>query len=106
MKLLRIALIAAASAATLVTATGCSMARNDSSVGDVVDDSWITTKIKSKFAENTTVSAMALGVQTVQGVVQLSGFAKSSEEKMLAETLARDTKGVKSVRNDVIVRAG
>ena len=106
MKLLRIALIAAASAATLVTATGCSMARNDSSIGDVVDDSWITTKIKSKFAENTTVSAMALNVQTVKGVVQLSGFAKSAEEKMLAETLARDTKGVKSVRNDVIVRAG
>ena len=104
MKLLRIALIAAASAATRVTATGCSMTRNDATVGDVVDDSWITTKIKAKFAENTTVSAMALNVQTVKGVVQLSGFAKSAEEKMMAETLARDTKGVASVRNDIIVR--
>ncbi len=104
MKILRIALIAAASAATLLTATGCSMSRNNATVGDVVDDTWITTKIKSKFAENTTVSAMALSVQTVKGVVQLSGFAKSAAEKMMAETLARDTKGVTSVRNDIIVR--
>ena len=104
MKMLRIALIAAASAATLVTTAGCSMTRNDASVGDVVDDSWITTKIKAKFAENRTVSALALNVETVKGVVQLSGFAKSAEEKAMAEALARETKGVASVRNDIIVR--
>jgi hyperosmotically inducible periplasmic protein len=37
--------------------------------------------------------------------VQLSGFAKSSDEKAQAERLARATSGVTSVRNDIIVRA-
>lgn len=104
MKLLRIALIAAASAATLVTTAGCSMARHDATVGDVIDDSTITTKIKAKYAGDPAVSAMALNVETLKGVVQLSGFAKNAEEKAMAERLARDTKGVVDVRNNIVVR--
>jgi osmotically-inducible protein OsmY len=61
--------------------------------------------VKTKFAEDTTVSAMAIGVETMKGVVQLSGFAKSSDERSMAERLARAVPGVQSVKNDIVVRS-
>jgi len=50
------------------------------------------------------VDAGAIKVQTLNGTVQLSGFAKSNTEKAQAEVLARNTKGVRQVKNDLIVR--
>jgi hyperosmotically inducible periplasmic protein len=98
-------LVAAVSAAALLTATGCAVTRGQESVGAFVDDTALTTRVKAKFAEDKTVSAMAISVETLKGVVQLSGFAKSAEEKSMAERLARSTSGVVSVRNDIIVRS-
>ena len=100
----RLAIAAMVAATTLVTATGCAVERHQETVGAYVDDSAVTTKVKAKFAEDPTVSAMAIKVDTMKGVVQLSGFAKSGEERMMAERLARDTNGVAGVRNDIIVR--
>jgi hyperosmotically inducible protein len=87
----------------LLAGTGCTVMRDQQSVGTYVDDSVLTTRVKAKFAENPTVSALALSVETFKGVVQLTGVAKSNEEKMLAEKLARDTSGVTGVRNDIRV---
>jgi hyperosmotically inducible periplasmic protein len=98
-------LIAAMSAAALLAGTGCAVVRDQESVGAYVDDAALTTRVKGKFAEDKTVSAMAISVETLKGVVQLSGFAKSAEEKAMAERLARNTSGVTSVRNDIIVRS-
>jgi hyperosmotically inducible periplasmic protein len=98
-------LVAAVSAVALLGAAGCAVTRDQQSVGSYVDDSVLTTRVKAKFAEDNTVSAMAISVETLKGVVQLSGFAKSSEEKAMAERLARSTSGVVSVRNDIIVRS-
>jgi osmotically-inducible protein OsmY len=50
------------------------------------------------------VSAMAISVETFNGLVQLSGFAKSPDERLKAETLARNISGVKAVKNDIVVR--
>lgn len=88
------------------TATGTTNSSKSSSgtVGTYVDDATITTRVKAKFAEDKSVGAMSIGVETVQGVVQLSGFAKSGTEKQQAEKLTRATPGVKSVRNDIVVR--
>jgi hyperosmotically inducible periplasmic protein len=97
-------LLAAAAAAAVVTTTGCAVARDQQSVGSYIDDSALTTRVKAKFAEDPVVSAMSIGVETLKGTVQLSGFAKSGEEKSKAEMLARNTSGVQSVRNDIIVR--
>lgn len=97
-------LVAAAAAATVFTTGGCSVARDQQSVGSYIDDSTLTTRVKAKFAEDPTVSAMSISVETLKGTVQLSGFAKSAEEKSKAEVLARNTSGVQSVRNDIIVR--
>ena len=101
----RLTIAAMIAATTLVTATGCAVERHQETVGAYVDDSAVTTKVKAKFAEDKTVSAMAIKVDTMKGVVQLSGFAKSPEERMMAERLARDTNGVTGVRNDIIVRS-
>ena len=98
-------ILAIACAATLLGTTGCAVVRNQESVGAYVDDTAITTRVKAKFAENKTVSAMAIGVETLKGVVQLSGFAKNDDERLTAERLARETSGVRSVRNDIVVRA-
>lgn len=87
-------------------ATGSNANSNSTSgtVGTYVDDATVTTRVKAKFAEDKSVGAMSIGVETVQGVVQLSGFAKSGTEKSQAERLVRGTPGVKSIRNDIIVR--
>ena len=97
-------LVAAAAAATLFTATGCAVGRDQSTVGTFIDDSTLTTRVKAKFAADPTVSAMSISVETLKGQVQLSGFAKSAAEKSQADVLARNTSGVQSVRNDIIVR--
>jgi osmotically-inducible protein OsmY len=86
-------------------ATGCAVTRHQESTGAYVDDTVITTRVKSKFAADKTVSAMAIQVETMKGVVQLSGFAKSPDEKSQAEMLARSVSGVQDVKNDIIVKS-
>ncbi len=87
-----------------VLVSGCAVGRGQETVGAYVDDTTITTKVKAKFVEDTTVAASSISVETLKGTVQLSGFAKSSAEKVQAENLARNVKGVTSVRNDIVVR--
>jgi len=75
-------------------------------VKDSVADSVITTKIKAEFAKDKQVSAMNIKVETDdKGAVTLSGDAKSMSEANQAVKLARDTKGVTSVKNDIMVQA-
>lgn len=85
-------------------ATGCSVIRGQETAGNYVDDASITTAIKAKFVEDKTVDAGAIKVETLQGTVQLSGFAKSNAERQQAENIARSTKGVREVRNNLTVR--
>jgi len=100
-----IAIASAASVVALISAGGCAVARDQETVGAYIDDTTLTTRVKAKFAENPVVSAMSISVETLKGVVQLSGFAKSVDERLTAERLARETSGVRSVRNDIIVRS-
>lgn len=101
---IRHALAAGFSALLLLTASGCAVTRGQESVGAYVDDTVITTKVKSSFAENKTVDATSIRVETLNGTVMLSGFAKSVAEKTTAESLARQVNGVKAVRNEIAVR--
>ena len=55
-------------------------------------------------AEDKTVSAGAISVETLNGTVQLSGFAKSQAERDRAENIARTTRHVREVRNSIVVR--
>jgi hyperosmotically inducible protein len=104
MKYTRALAFAIVAGATIVTATGCAVVRGQETAGAYVDDVAITTAVKAKFVEDKTVDAGAIKVQTLNGTVQLSGFAKSNAEKSQAEAIARSTKGVRQVKNDLLVR--
>jgi hyperosmotically inducible protein len=96
--------LAAAAALTVVQVTGCAVARDQQTVGSYIDDATLTTRVKASFAKDPTVAATSINVETLKGTVQLSGFAKSAAERSTAERLARETEGVKAVRNDILVR--
>jgi hyperosmotically inducible periplasmic protein len=102
--IIRNTLAAAVTAVALLATTGCAVTRDQSSTGAYVDDTTITAKVKSKFIEDKAVAASSIQVETLNGTVQLSGFAKSETEREQAASLARDVKGVKSVKNDILVR--
>ena len=97
-------LAAAVSAAALVTLPGCAVTRGQETVGAYVDDATITTQVKAKMVDNKAVDASAISVETLNGTVMLSGFAKNQTERMAAEDIAAKVKGVKSVRNSIAVR--
>lgn len=103
MKYARAIALAILAGATLA-GTGCAVVRGQETVGQYVDDAAITTAIKAKFVEDKTVDAAAIKVETLNGTVQLSGFAKSQAERQMAENIARSTKGVRSVQNNLTVR--
>lgn len=96
--------IASAIAVSTVLMTGCAVVRDQQTVGSYIDDATITTQVKARFAEDPTVSAMAIKVETLKGVVQLSGFAKTSAEREKAATLAANVNGVARVVNDIMVK--
>jgi len=81
-------------------AVGCTNL-GEKSAGATIDDAAITTKVKAKFVADSTVKAMNIKVNPFEGTVQLSGFANSRAEADRAATLARETAGVKSVKNDI-----
>jgi hyperosmotically inducible periplasmic protein len=99
-------LIASMVAVASIGSIGCAVTSKQETVGQYVDDATITSRVKAKFAQDQQVSAMRINVETMQGIVQLSGFAANELEKDKAAQLARQTNGVKSVRNDIIVKQG
>ena len=88
----------------IATASGCAVTRGQESVGAYVDDAAITTSLKARFVENKDVDASSIKVETLNGTVMLSGFAKNSTERVTAEQIAMKVKGVKNVKNEIAVR--
>ena len=101
---LRTPLASAAVVVALFATSGCAVMRGQETVGAYVDDTTITTQIKSRFVENKAVDAASIQVETLNGTVLLSGFAKNTSEKSTAESIARGVNGVKSVKNEIAVR--
>ncbi|GAA6140580.1 BON domain-containing protein [Hydrogenophaga sp. 5NK40-0174] len=98
-----VALAAALAAVTVLPA--CSVTRGQSTVGEYIDDTTITAKIRAAFVESERVDASSIKVETLDGEVLLSGFAKSEAEKTAAEMIARNTAGVRLVNNGLVVRS-
>jgi hyperosmotically inducible protein len=93
-----------AASLVLVFASGCAVTRGQESVGAYIDDTGITTLVKARFFEDKDVAGSSIGVESLNGTVMLSGFAKNNVERTKAETIARGVRGVKSVRNEIAVR--
>lgn len=96
------ATLGAALAAALLAA--CAGSPTKESTGELVDDSVITTKIKTAMVTDKLVSATSVSVETFKGRVLLSGFVKSDDERIAAEGIARSVKGVKEIENKIEVR--
>jgi len=83
---------------------GCAATQKHESTGQYVDDTVITTKVKTAIFNEDTLKTFQINVKTYQGVVQLSGFVDSAKSSTKATEVARGVKGVVKVKNDLIVK--
>jgi osmotically-inducible protein OsmY len=83
---------------------GCAATRTHESTGEYVDDSTITTKVKSAVFADPSLKVLQINVETFKGVVQLSGFVDTRQNATKAAEVARGVTGVKSVKNDLVVK--
>ena len=97
-----VATVLAAMMVSLVTA--CAPSATRESPGEYVDDTVITSKVKSAFAADPDVKAYQIQVETYKGIVQLSGFVDTRDMVDKAVALARKVNGVTNVKNDIIVK--
>ena len=88
----------------LITLVACASTRTHESTGEYVDDSVITTKVKSLLANDDFFKSFQISVETYKGIVQLSGFVDSQAAIDKAGQIARGVQGVKSVKNNLIVK--
>jgi len=88
----------------IATFAACASTPERESTGEYVDDSVITTKVKSLLAADDFLKSFKISVETFKGTVQLSGFVGSQQAVDKAGETARSVKGVKSVKNDLIVK--
>jgi osmotically-inducible protein OsmY len=82
----------------------CASTSKQEGAGEYVDDSVITTKVKSKLAADDFLKSFEISVETYKGIVQLSGFVGSQQAVDKAGEIARGVQGVKSVENDLNVK--
>lgn len=97
-------LTAALAVIALPVVGACTPSRSRESVGEVIDDTTITTRVKAALIEDPQVKAREVNVETSRGVVQLSGFVGKPEDASRAVALAQKVPGVKSVKNDIRVK--
>lgn len=103
MKQTRAIALAILTGITLAT-SGCAVWRGQTDAATYVDDRTIGTAVKAKLLEDKTTGGLSINVDTLNGTVSLSGFAKSQAEKDQAGRIAAGTKGVREVRNNLVVR--
>jgi osmotically-inducible protein OsmY len=83
---------------------GCAATRTHDSTGQYVDDTVITTKVKSALLGDKAVKSFEIKVETVKGVVQLSGFVDTADQKSAAASDASAVRGVTDVENNLIIK--
>ncbi|MBI4632311.1 MAG: BON domain-containing protein [Deltaproteobacteria bacterium] len=82
----------------------CASTPTRESTGEYVDDAVITTKVKTLLAADDFLKAFQIGVETYRGTVQLSGFVNSQQAVDKAGEIAGGVNGVKSIKNNLIVK--
>ncbi len=88
----------------IATFAACASSPKQESTGEYVDDSVITTKVKSLIAADDFLKSFEISVETRKGVVQLSGFVDSQKAVNKAVEITRSVGGVRSVKNSLIVK--
>lgn len=90
--------------ALMATFMGCAATQTSESTGQYIDDSAITTKVKTAIFDDPMLKTLQISVETFKGEVQLSGFVNSAHSVRRAGEVARAVRGVISVRNNLIVK--
>src|SRR5512132_1762785 len=88
----------------LASSWGCGATQSREGTGEYVDDSVITTKVKTAIFNDSSLKVNEINVETFKGVVQLSGFVRSQADIDQAVKVARGVAGVKSVKNDMRIK--
>jgi osmotically-inducible protein OsmY len=88
----------------IASLAACASTPTRESTGEYVDDSVITTKVKSLLAADDFLKSFQIGVESYKGVVQLSGFVNSQKAVDKAIEITRSVQGVKSIKNDLIIK--
>ena len=88
----------------IATLVACASTSKQEGAGEYVDDSVITTKVKSQLAGDDFLKSFEISVETYKGIVQLSGFVDSQKAIDKAGEIARGVNGVKSVKNNLNVK--
>ncbi|MET1083008.1 MAG: BON domain-containing protein [Burkholderiales bacterium] len=91
-------------AALMLSALGCATQSEPQSPGAYMDDSWVTTQVKTAILNEPSLKVLQINVETYKGVVQLSGFVDNAASQAKAVEIARSVKGVTSVKNDLRLR--
>jgi osmotically-inducible protein OsmY len=87
--------------AVLLAAAGCASTRTQEGSGQYVDDTVITTKVKTAILAEPGLKVSEINVETFKGIVQLSGFVSTRGDADSAVRVAHNVEGVKSVKNDM-----
>jgi len=85
----------------LTALAGCASTAKQEGTGEYIDDTVITTKVKAAIFNEPSLKSTEINVETFKGVVQLSGFVSAKADSDKAAQLAREVKGVTSVKNDI-----
>ena len=80
---------------------GCASTATQEGTGEYIDNTVITTKVKTAIFNEPTLKSFEINVETFKGAVQLSGFVNSQADIDKAVEIVRQVKGVKSVKNDM-----
>jgi osmotically-inducible protein OsmY len=91
-------------AAVAVTLSACSAISGRESAGEYVDDATISTNVRAGLLSDTGFKATQIHVETMQGVVELSGFVDRPSDRAKADHIAWNVKGVKDVKDSIVVR--
>ena len=97
-------IFAALAAVAMATTLGCASTARSEGTGEYVDDTVITAKVKTAILGDSTLKSTEINVETFKGVVQLSGFVKAQADVNQAVVVAKNVHGVKSVKNDMLVK--
>jgi hyperosmotically inducible periplasmic protein len=106
MKLVNLAKTYMAIVIAVLILMGCTAMTGRQSVGEAVDDTAITAKVKSNLLADSVVNGSVIDIDTTDGAVSLNGIVRSEQERQRAIQLVQSTQGVRVVdaRNLVIRR--
>jgi len=89
----------------LLGVTGCTTgSRYEQSTGERIDDHGTSSRVKAALADDSQYKYDGVNVETFKGVVQLSGFVNTKDQKNRAGDLARKVKGATDVENNITVK--